>query len=86
MIVYVPVSAEVEAYRNNRQISHDETALTEIAKNHGEMTFSLTPALAASAERLDKLYFVGDGHWTVLGNAVVAQCLSDQIARRFKSH
>jgi lysophospholipase L1-like esterase len=85
MIVYVPVSAEVEAYRNNRQISHDETALTEIAKNHGEMTFSLTPALAASAEPLDKLYFVGDGHWTALGHAVVAQCLSDQIARRFKS-
>ncbi len=86
MIVYVPVSAEVEAYRNNRQISHDETALTEIAKNHGEMIFPLTPALAASAERLDQLYFVGDGHWTALGNTVVAQCLSDQIARRFKSY
>ncbi len=57
MIVYVPMSAEVEAYRNNRQISLDETALMEIAKNHGEMTFSLTPALAASKEPIDQPLF-----------------------------
>lgn len=85
MIVYVPMSMEVEAYRKNRQISSDEAAFTKIVKTQGERIFSLTPVLAASEEPIDRLYFRNDGHWTVSGNTVVARYLSEHIKSRLNN-
>jgi hypothetical protein len=87
LICYLPISAEVEAYRKNGTISHDEAAITEIVKRQGQEINSLTPVFAASGEPLSKLYFIPhDGHWTARGQALAAQYLSEQIAGRFQKN
>src|SRR5208337_2042109 len=58
MFFYLPVAPEIEAYRKNGAISHDEAAFTAIIKKQGKELKSLTPVLAASAEPLPKLYFI----------------------------
>lgn len=85
MLCYFPIASEIDIYRKNGQISSDEAAFTNIAQSLGESIVSLTPLIAASAEPTDKLYFAVDGHWTVLGNALAAQCMAEQVERRLKN-
>lgn len=86
MIFYVPMSVEVEKYRQEHAFSEDELTITAIARRQGMQIVSPTPMLAASAEPIDNLYFKNDGHWTALGNALVARYLSEQIGVRFTKH
>jgi len=85
MFFYLPMAPEIEEYRQNGAISPDEAAFTAIIKKQGKEIKSLTPVLAASAEPLTKLYFVPrDGHWTARGQALAAQYLGAEIARRLQ--
>jgi lysophospholipase L1-like esterase len=86
MIVYIPMSVEVDAYKKNSKISNDEKAIQQLAQKYGERLFSLTPVFAASPEPLDQLYFLSDGHWTAAGHALAARYLSEQIGDRLKKN
>ncbi len=82
MIFYIPISQEVERFRESHTRFNEETAINEIVKAQGEVLWSLTPVIAASGEPVEKLYFKEDGHWTALGHALAARYMSETINDR----
>jgi hypothetical protein len=82
MIFYIPADSEVEKFRRTLSRGNDERVLGEIVKALGEELWSLTPVIAASGEKIENLYFKGDGHWTPLGHALAAQYMAKLIKER----
>ncbi len=55
MMFYIPISQEVQEYRQTRTISADERAIQRIAADNGIMLWSLTPLLAHSGQPIGSL-------------------------------
>jgi hypothetical protein len=74
LVFYVPDARDCWQARHGRPPSPDEAAFQEITMDLGLRSFTLTPALAASPEPLERLYFT-EGHWTTAAHAVAARAL-----------
>jgi hypothetical protein len=75
MMCYIPISQEVLDYRRTRTVSADERAIQRLAADNGMMLWSLTPLLAHSGQRIERLYYK-EGHWTAAAHAMAAHSLS----------
>jgi lysophospholipase L1-like esterase len=75
LVAYVPDARDCWLARERRPLSPDEAAFQEIARGLGLRFLSLTPALAASSEPIDRLYF-DEGHWTPSAHAIAARTLA----------
>ena len=78
MMFYIPISQEVQEYRQTRTISADERAIQRIAADNGIMLWSLTPLLAHSGQPMDRLYYK-EGHWTAAAHELAASSMSRLI-------
>jgi lysophospholipase L1-like esterase len=79
LVVYIPLAAQVEAYRGKPEASPDEQALKEIIAARGGALLSLTPVLAAAPEPVGRLYYA-EGHWTPKAHQVVGACLGKHLS------
>jgi hypothetical protein len=78
MMCYIPISQEVLDYRRTSAISPDERAIQRLAADNGITLWSLTPLLAHSGLRIERLYYK-EGHWTAAAHALAARSLSRLI-------
>jgi len=77
-VAYLPDARDCWLARKGRPLSPDEAAFREIAAGLGLRSFSLTPALAASPEPLERLYF-GEGHWTAAAHGLAARVMQEEV-------
>jgi hypothetical protein len=80
MMFYIPISQEVQEYRQSRTISADERAVQRLAADNGIKLWSLTPLLAHSGQPMDRLYYK-EGHWTAAAHELAARDMSRRIER-----
>lgn len=85
MMFYIPISQEVQEYRQTRTISPDERAIQRIAADNGMMLWSLTPLLAHSGQPIERLYY-SEGHWTAAAHAMAARYMSRLIQSQLMEH
>ena len=78
VVFYIPLAAEVEAYRRKPEISPDEQAIKAIIESRGGTWQSLTPVLAAAPEPIGQLYYA-EGHWTPRAHQVVGSYMADYL-------
>jgi len=78
-VFYIPVAAEVEAYRRRPEASRDEQAIKAIVETRGGALNSLTPVLAAAPEPIGQLFYV-EGHWTPRAHALAGGYMGSYLA------
>jgi hypothetical protein len=84
VVFYVPLAAEVEAYRRKPGFSRDEKAIKEIIETRGGTLQSLTPLLASAPEPIGELYYA-EGHWTPRAHLLAGRYLGDYIASQLQA-
>jgi len=78
LLFFLPNEPELQQYRKNGELSHDERALREIADSQGVTVYSLTPVLAASGQSIRQLYYP-EGHWTAAAHRLAGHFVAGQL-------
>lgn len=90
LVFYFPSADEVKFYRETGKMPKADMTLRELLGPIGVVPTSLTPALAASDEPLENLYFdeqgVGrpSGHWTATAHSIAAGVIDGVLRTRLQ--
>lgn len=84
VVCYIPISSEVETFREKQVLSRDELAIREIIEIRGGTLRSLTPLLASAPEPVGELYYA-EGHWTPRAHLLAGRYLGDYIASQLQA-
>lgn len=88
IIFYIPAYADVERYRQSREISRDEAVLIELLGPNQHGLVSLTATFADSGKPLSALYFRRDvpNHWTPMSHSLAAAFMEPFVKERLERH